>query len=168
MTCENCERLKEELSEAVKRNRCSRDNEENHITHGVAAWCLQCVGNLRMERDRLREMLGEAQWALVYLMEVEKGGTINYAFDLEDIEKIRTIKKNVSNLLEEAGPPHLGEMGFSVRVRHILKRFNIDSTEKLLSKTEVDLVQLPNMGKVSLDEVKQKLAEYGLKLKPSL
>ncbi|MBR3296274.1 MAG: DNA-directed RNA polymerase subunit alpha [Firmicutes bacterium] len=59
------------------------------------------------------------------------------------------------------------ELELSVRSFNCLKRANINTVEELTKKTEEDMMKVRNLGKKSLDEVKHKLDELGLGLKPS-
>ena len=57
------------------------------------------------------------------------------------------------------------ELELSVRSSNCLKRANINTVEELTEKTEEDMLKVRNLGKKSLDEVKNKLEELGLSLK---
>ncbi|MBP2024934.1 DNA-directed RNA polymerase subunit alpha [Peptoniphilus stercorisuis] len=57
------------------------------------------------------------------------------------------------------------ELDLSVRSFNCLKRANINTVEELTEKTEEDMMNVRNLGKKSLEEVEQKLAELGLGLK---
>ena len=59
------------------------------------------------------------------------------------------------------------ELELSVRSFNCLKRASINTVEELTQRTEEDMMKVRNLGKKSLDEVKQKLAELGLSLMPS-
>ena len=59
------------------------------------------------------------------------------------------------------------ELELSVRSYNCLKRANINTVQELTEKTEEDMMKFRNLGKKSLEEVKKKLAELGLGLKPS-
>ena len=59
------------------------------------------------------------------------------------------------------------ELDLSVRSYNCLKRAGINTVEDLANKTEDDMMKVRNLGKKSLDEVKAKLEELGLGLKPS-
>jgi DNA-directed RNA polymerase subunit alpha len=76
---------------------------------------------------------------------------------------------------QEAGEPSVGNEGllanpvsrieFSVRVRRALERLNVKTLGELASKTEAELLGCRNFGQTSLNEVVQRLAEYGLRLR---
>ena len=59
------------------------------------------------------------------------------------------------------------ELDLSVRSYNCLKRAGIDSVEELTRKTEEDMMKVRNLGKKSLQEVKEKLAALGLALRES-
>jgi DNA-directed RNA polymerase subunit alpha len=59
------------------------------------------------------------------------------------------------------------DLDLSERPRNCLKRGMVNTIGELLSKSEDDLLALTNFGQKSLDEVKQKLDERGLTLRPS-
>lgn len=68
---------------------------------------------------------------------------------------------------EKALEMTIEELELSVRSFNCLKRAGINSVEELTHKTEDDMMKVRNLGKKSLDEVKNKLEELGLGLKPS-
>ena len=57
------------------------------------------------------------------------------------------------------------ELDLSVRSFNCLKRANINTVEELTLKSEEDMMNVRNLGKKSLEEVVDKLAELGLSLK---
>ena len=59
------------------------------------------------------------------------------------------------------------DLDLSERPRNCLKRGQVNTVGELLSKSEDDLLALTNFGQKSLDEVKVKLDERGLSLRPS-
>lgn len=59
------------------------------------------------------------------------------------------------------------ELDFSVRSYNCLKRAGINTVEDLANKTEDDMMKVRNLGRKSLDEVLNKMAELGLSLSPS-
>ena len=68
---------------------------------------------------------------------------------------------------EKALEMTIEELELSVRSFNCLKRAAINTVEELTQKTEDDMMKVRNLGKKSLDEVKAKLEELGLSLKPS-
>ncbi|MDR1210183.1 MAG: DNA-directed RNA polymerase subunit alpha [Clostridiales bacterium] len=59
------------------------------------------------------------------------------------------------------------ELDLSVRSYNCLKRANINTVEDLTNKTEDDMMKVRNLGRKSLEEVLNKLAELGLALRPN-
>jgi len=57
------------------------------------------------------------------------------------------------------------ELELSVRSFNCLKRANINTVENLINKSEDDMMNVRNLGRKSLEEIKQKLEELGLGLK---
>lgn len=57
------------------------------------------------------------------------------------------------------------ELDLSVRSYNCLKRASINMVSELVEKTEEDMMKVRNLGKKSLEEVTQKLAELGLSLR---
>ena len=76
------------------------------------------------------------------------------------VEKSETQRDKVLEMTIE-------ELDLSVRSFNCLKRANINTVEELTQKTEEDMMKVRNLGMKSLVEVKNKLAELGLSLKPS-
>ena len=58
------------------------------------------------------------------------------------------------------------ELELSMRSFNCLKRAGINSVGELIQKTEEEISKVRNMGKKSLEEVKNKLAEMGLAFRP--
>jgi DNA-directed RNA polymerase subunit alpha len=56
-------------------------------------------------------------------------------------------------------------LNLSVRSRKCTTKLNIRTVGELIQHTGEDLLECKNFGAVSLKEVREKLAEYGLKLK---
>ena len=57
------------------------------------------------------------------------------------------------------------ELDLSVRSYNCLKRAGINTVEELTKMTEEDMMKVRNLGRKSLEEVQQKLAEVGLSLR---
>ncbi|MGZ4199853.1 MAG: DNA-directed RNA polymerase subunit alpha [Thermoleophilia bacterium] len=57
------------------------------------------------------------------------------------------------------------DLELGVRSYNCLKREGIQTVGDLISKTEAELLNIPNFGKKSIDEVKEKLAERSLSLR---
>ena len=61
----------------------------------------------------------------------------------------------------------IDDLELSVRPYNCLKRAEINTLEELTRKSEAELMKVRNLGLQSLEEVKKKLAEYGLELRSS-
>ncbi len=59
------------------------------------------------------------------------------------------------------------ELDLSVRSYNCLKRAGINTVEELIQRTQEDMMKVRNMGRKSLEEVKNKLAELNLSLRKS-
>jgi len=59
------------------------------------------------------------------------------------------------------------ELDLSVRSFNCLKRAGINTVGELTAKTDEDMMKVRNLGKKSLEEVKEKLVSMGLSLRPS-
>ncbi|MCL1923888.1 MAG: DNA-directed RNA polymerase subunit alpha [Propionibacteriaceae bacterium] len=60
------------------------------------------------------------------------------------------------------------DLSLTVRSYNCLKREGIHTVSELVSRSEVDLMDIRNFGQKSIDEVKMKLVELGLTLKDSV
>ena len=94
---------------------------------------------------------------------------------LDIIAGINDDVMNISSVLKENGPeaPVKGtqtmieDLDLSVRSYNCLKRAGINTVQELATKSMDDMMKVRNLGKKSLDEVKHKLEELGLELKPN-
>ena len=57
------------------------------------------------------------------------------------------------------------ELELGVRSYNCLKRVGIETIGDLVTKTENELASIPNFGKKSIEEVKETLAQHGLRLR---
>lgn len=76
------------------------------------------------------------------------------------VEKEEDIKEKVLEMTVE-------ELDLSVRSFNCLKRATINTVDELTQKTEEDMMKVRNLGKKSLEEIQNKLAELDLSLKNS-
>lgn len=61
----------------------------------------------------------------------------------------------------------IDELDLSVRSYNCLKRAGINTVDELIQRDEVDMMKVRNLGKKSLEEVRQRLASLGLSLSKS-
>ena len=88
--------------------------------------------------------------------------------DLTDaMDDVEIMVEKEEDQKEKALEMTIEELELSVRSFNCLKRANINTVEELTQRTEEDMMKVRNLGKKSLDEVKRKLEELGLSLKPS-
>lgn len=88
--------------------------------------------------------------------------------DLSDsIDAVEILVEKEEDQKEKALEMTIEELELSVRSFNCLKRASINTVEELTQRTEEDMMKVRNLGKKSLDEVKNKLDELGLSLKPS-
>ena len=93
---------------------------------------------------------------------------LNLFVGLDDsAEGMEIMVEKEENQKEKALEMTIEELELSVRSFNCLKRAAINTVEELTHKSEEDMMKVRNLGKKSLDEVKQKLAELGLSLMPS-
>lgn len=81
---------------------------------------------------------------------------------VREVEIMVEKEENEKNKLMEMT---IEELDLSVRSYNCLKRAGINSVAELTEKTDEDMMKVRNLGKKSLEEVKQKLAMLGLSLK---
>jgi len=104
--------------------------------------------NLERAYERLREINSHPK--IVEILKKEEIKKNAKAWD--EREKIK--KEAVENSLE-----------LGARALNCLKAENIFTLKDLLSKTENELIKIPNMGKLTLKEIKEELAKNKMKLK---
>ena len=57
------------------------------------------------------------------------------------------------------------ELDMSVRSYNCLKRAGINTVQELIQRSEEDMMKVRNLGRKSLEEVMEKLEEFGLSLR---
>lgn len=78
--------------------------------------------------------------------------------DLETVEEDSSGMSEHDSVLIE-------ELELSVRSYNCLKREGIETVGELIARTESELLATPNFGKKSIDEVRERLSQLGLKLR---
>jgi DNA-directed RNA polymerase subunit alpha len=82
----------------------------------------------------------------------------------DDVEiMVEREEEDIDKLLEMV----IEELDLSVRSYNCLKRAGINTVDDLIRRTEEDMMKVRNLGKKSLQEVKEKLAALGLSLRDS-
>lgn len=88
--------------------------------------------------------------------------------DLTDsMDNVEIMVEKEEDQKEKALEMTIEELELSVRSFNCLKRASINTVEELTHRSEEDMMKVRNLGKKSLDEIKNKLEELGLGLKPS-
>ena len=85
----------------------------------------------------------------------------------EDVSEMKFMIEKEEDRKEKALVMAIEELELSVRSFNCLKRASINTVEELTQRTEEDMMKVRNLGMKSLVEVKNKLAELGLSLKPN-
>jgi len=87
---------------------------------------------------------------------------INLTDEIEDVEIMVEVEEEEKDKILDTT---IEELELSVRSSNCLKRAGINTVEELVDKTEDDLMRVRNLGKKSLQEIKDKLDELDLDLK---
>lgn len=87
---------------------------------------------------------------------------ISLTEDADEIEVMQEKEDDERNKLMEMT---IEELDLSVRSYNCLKRAGINTIAELVSKTDEEMMKVRNLGKKSLEEVKTKLAAFGLSLR---
>lgn len=85
----------------------------------------------------------------------------------DNIDSVEIMVEKEEDKKEKVLEMTIEELDLSVRSYNCLKRAGINTVEELTKRSEDDMMKVRNLGKKSLDEVRQKLAELDLNLKPS-
>ncbi len=90
----------------------------------------------------------------------------NIVIDLNSISDVSGLmaEKKVDTITKTLETP-IEEIEFSVRAYNCLKRAGINTVQDLISKKEVEVTKIRNLGKKSLKEVIDKVKEMGLKFR---
>ena len=89
----------------------------------------------------------------LFLELTDTGDELEIMVEKEEEEKDRVLEMAIE------------ELDLSVRSYNCLKRAGVNTVEELTRKTEEDMMKVRNLGKKSLQEVKEKLAALGLALR---
>ena len=90
----------------------------------------------------------------------------NLLCDLNEIANVSGImqEKHVDTITKTLETP-IEEVEFSVRAYNCLKRAGIHTIQDLVNKKEIEVTKIRNLGKKSLKEVLDKVADLGLEFK---
>ncbi len=85
----------------------------------------------------------------------------------ENINSVEIMVEKEEDMIEKVLEMTIEELDLSVRSYNCLKRAGINTVEELTKRSEDDMMKVRNLGKKSLDEVRHKLAELELSLRPA-
>lgn len=83
----------------------------------------------------------------------------------EKVDEVEIAAEEEENNTEKILEMTIEELDLSVRSYNCLKRAGINTVEELIRKSEEEMMKVRNLGKKSLEEVQNKIAELGLKLR---
>lgn len=116
------------------------------------------------------ELLSYKNFGETSLHEIKKildTKSLRLGMALED--KSGTIKPIDPEIASQASPELLqkpiGDLELSVRARRALDRLGVKTILELINKTEAELLGCKNFGVTSLNEIKERLTEFGLSLR---
>ena len=110
---------------------------------------------------------GETSLKEIQLMMTAKGLKIGQAREEGGESGIRPEETDESGNVKNEGvlATPIDQIPFSKRVRKALESLKISALGSLAAKTEAELLACENFGQTSLNEVRQRLGEYGLALR---
>ncbi len=85
----------------------------------------------------------------------------------EHVNEVEIMVEKEEDEKEKVLEMTIEELDLSVRSYNCLKRAGINTVDELIQRTEEDMMKVRNLGKKSLQEVKDKLAAFNLSLKKS-
>lgn len=114
------------------------------------------------------ELLAHKNFGETSLMEVkqmlaQKG--LRLGMGKLDVGALMAGADTKQSIPEEVLKKPVADLELSVRSRKCMERLNIETLGDLIEKTEAELLAAKNFGQTSLNEIKQRLAENGLRLK---
>jgi DNA-directed RNA polymerase subunit alpha len=89
---------------------------------------------------------------------------VNYDKDVVEFEESEREEDAQRDELRRMLKMSINEIELSVRSTNCLNNANITTVGELASKSEADMLKYRNFGKISLDEIREKLAKMGLGL----
>ncbi len=129
---------------------------------------IMCLGDLikRTEAEMLAyKNFGETSLREIKEMLAAKG--LRLGMMREDAATRQVMERQRKNASAEILSKSIDELELGVRSRKCMETLGIASIGDLVSKSEADLAGARNFGRVSLTEIKKKLAEMGLSFKDS-
>lgn len=121
-----------------------------------------------MAEHPLQKPLWDLEWKIQFATEWAEHMDEQAALEWR---KVAELERQLTEMLveivgaENGTGPRLMDLDIGVRPWNNLQRNGIKTVDALVAMTEKDLAGIPNMGKVSLEEIKHALAQYGLSLR---
>ncbi|MBE7464075.1 MAG: tetratricopeptide repeat protein [Planctomycetes bacterium] len=134
----------------------------------LAKMNVKALGDLVRKTDQ--ELLSYKNFGETSLTEIrhllESKGLRLGMFKDEENKRARANRMRSGNTENAAMLKPITDLELSVRSRKCMQKLNIETIGDIMEKSEADLLATKNFGQTSLNEVKAKLAEMGLSLKP--
>jgi DNA-directed RNA polymerase subunit alpha len=108
---------------------------------------------------------GETSLAEIKAMLAQKGLQLGQDVEIKPTVTTDTTDQGAVVANEGVLATPVADLELSVRSRKALGRLRVATLGELASKTEADLLSCKNFGQTSLNEIKQRLSEYGLELR---
>jgi len=94
---------------------------------------------------------------------------INFSVNTNNIQEIRSAVDFLNRLIPKAiSYPTFEELEFSARILNCLKNEGIENTSQLLSWSQRGLIGIPNLGLKAINEIKENLSKFNLKINGDL
>ena len=117
------------------------------------------------------EAVNMASRILIDYLQLFQVGAEEPGEDMEETPEPTAAEGSAAEPVSQVGGPDtvpIDELDLSVRSNNCLRRAGINTVKDLLEKTEEDMMKIRNLGKKSLEEIKNKLSDMGLSFKQSV
>lgn len=78
-------------------------------------------------------------------------------------EQFKLVEFDVAEVVSDINSMKIEELGLSVRSYSVLKRHGIDYIHEILEYTDDDYMRVKNIGRLSMEEIKEKLSSLDLR-----
>ena len=168
MYYDETERKENERLEAVLRIPISDFELSVRSRNCLAKMNVKALGDLvrRTEHELLSfKNFGETSLNEIKNLLASKGLRLGM-FKEEEAKKARALRLKTGSPENSILVKPITDLELSVRSRKCMQRLNVETVGDLVEKTESELLAIKNFGQTSLNEVKSKLGELGIALKP--
>ena len=122
------------------------------------------------EQDLLaRKNFGETSLGEIKVVMSQRGLRLGQALEEAEVAAATAgaaRSREEAELASKLATP-MSEVVLNVRSRHCIEQLGLVTVGELVQKSEEELLACPNFGQVSLNELRERLTELGLKLRPS-